>query len=180
MIDLPAIYLFNVDNDFIDFFSNKINYYKDISFSVNNTDVSTDTNVSTVNGFQTANILKLDENDVIKKLNFLKQKIENKCKCNFIYHWVHLIEYEKGGFQKLHNHEKNEDFSLIIYLNSCSDGVTEFRLNEKRKSYVRYPPEKGRCIMFLSTIYHRALPTTQNKKVLVLGLKFNKNYYKRI
>ena len=166
MIDLPAVCTFNVDNDFIDFFSNKINYYKEISFSVNDT--------TTVNGFQTGNILQLDENDVIQKLNFLKQKIENKCKCKFIYHWAHLIEYENDGHQELHSHDQNEDFSLIIYLNSCSDGVTEFLLNEKRKSYVRYPPEKGRCIMFLSSIYHRGLPTTQNKKVLVLGLKFNK------
>ena len=166
MIDLPAVCTFNVDNDFIDFFSNKINYYKEISFSVNDT--------TTVNGFQTGNILQLDENDVIQKLNFLKQKIENKCKCKFIYHWAHLIQYENDGHQELHNHDQNEDFSLIIYLNSCSDGVTELLLNEKRKSYVRYPPEKGRCIMFLSSIYHRGLPTTQNKKVLVLGLKFNK------
>ena len=166
MIDLPAVCTFNVDNDFIDFFSNKINYYKEISFSVNDT--------TTVNGIQTGNILQLDENDVIQKLNFLKQKIENKCKCKFIYHWAHLIQYENDGHQELHNHDQNEDFSLIIYLNSCSDGVTEFLLNEKRKSYVRYPPEKGRCIMFLSSIYHRGLPTTQNKKVLVLGLNFNK------
>ena len=166
MIDLPAVCTFNVDNDFIDFFSNKINYYKEISFSVNDT--------TTVNGFQTGNILQLDENDVIQKLNFLKQKIENKCKCKFIYHWAHLIQYENDGHQELHNHDQNEDFSLIIYLNSCYDGVTEFLLNEKRKSYVRYPPEKGRCIMFLSSIYHRGLPTTQNKKVLVLGLNFNK------
>ena len=166
MIDLHAVCTFNVDNDFIDFFSNKINYYKEISFSVNDT--------TTVNGFQTGNILQLDENDVIQKLNFLKQKIENKCKCKFIYHWAHLIQYENDGHQELHNHDQNEDFSLIIYLNSCSDGVTEFLLNEKRKSYVRYPPEKGRCIMFLSSIYHRGLPTTQNKKVLVLGLNFNK------
>ena len=166
MIDLPAVCTFNVDNDFIDFFSNKINYYKEISFSVNDT--------TTVNGFQTGNILQLDENDVIQKLNFLKQKIENKCKCKFIYHWAHLIQYENDGHQELHNHDQNEDFSLIIYLNSCSDGVTEFLLNEKRKSYVRYPPEKGRCIMFLSSKYHRGLPTTQNKKVLVLGLNFNK------
>jgi len=166
VIDLPAVCTFNVDNDFIDFFSNKINYYKEISFSVNDT--------TTVNGFQTGNILQLDENDVIQKLNFLKQKIENKCKCKFIYHWAHLIQYENDGHQELHNHDQNEDFSLIIYLNSCSDGVTEFLLNEKRKSYVRYPPEKGRCIMFLSSIYHRGLPTTQNKKVLVLGLNFNK------
>ena len=166
MIDLPAVCTFNVDNDIIDFFSNKINYYKEISFSVNDT--------TTVNGFQTGNILQLDENDVIQKLNFLKQKIENKCKCKFIYHWAHLIQYENDGHQELHNHDQNEDFSLIIYLNSCSDGVTEFLLNEKRKSYVRYPPEKGRCIMFLSSIYHRGLPTTQNKKVLVLGLNFNK------
>ena len=166
MFDLPAVCTFNVDNDFIDFFSNKINYYKEISFSVNDT--------TTVNGFQTGNILQLDENDVIQKLNFLKQKIENKCKCKFIYHWAHLIQYENDGHQELHNHDQNEDFSLIIYLNSCSDGVTEFLLNEKRKSYVRYPPEKGRCIMFLSSIYHRGLPTTQNKKVLVLGLNFNK------
>ena len=114
------------------------------------------------------------DNPVIQKLNFLKQKIENKCKCKFIYHWAHLIQYENDGHQELHNHDQNEDFSLIIYLNSCSDGVTEFLLNEKRKSYVRYPPEKGRCIMFLSSIYHRGLPTTQNKKVLVLGLNFNK------
>ncbi len=166
MIDLPAVYLFNVDDDFVDFFDKKIKFYKEKSFYVDDT--------QTVNGFQTNNILALNENDVIMKLNLLKEKIEKKCKCKFIYHWAHLIEYENDGHQELHNHDQNEDFSLIIYLNSCSDGVTEFLLNDKRKSYVRYPPEKGRCIMFLSSIYHRGLPTTQNKKVLVLGLKFNK------
>ena len=171
MIDLPAVYTFNVDDNFIDFFSNKINYYKEISFSVNDT--------TTVNGFQTDNIFQLNENDVIEKLNFLKQKIENKCKCKFIYHWAHLIEYEKGGYQELHNHNENEDFSLIVYLNSCSDGLTEFVLNDKREIDFRYIPKKGECIMFLSSIFHRGLPTTQHKKVLVLGLKFNKDYYDR-
>ena len=52
MIDLPAVYLFNVDNDFVDFFDKKIKFYKEISFYVKDT--------LTVNGFQTDKIIALN------------------------------------------------------------------------------------------------------------------------
>ena len=165
MIDLPAFYEFNIDDNFIDFFDNKIKIYEDNNYTVGENETAT------INGAQTNNILELNDDEVNEKLNLLLRVIENKSKCKFTYQWAHLIRYNEEGYQDIHNHDHNEDVSLLIYLNTCLDGKTEFLINQKRKIKFYRNPEKGKCVMFLSSIYHRALPSSQNKKVLVLGLR---------
>ena len=79
---------------------------------------------------------------------------------------LHFIEYNKGGFQKIHNHEKAEEHSFILYLNTC-DGDTCFGhpLN------IKFEPIKGRLVVFSSDLWHYALKNWKdNKKVLVGGI----------
>jgi len=168
-MDLPAFYEFFVDDQFIDFFDKKFEIYKQKFFLIEKN------SSATYNGVQTPNILNLNENDVYEILNYFKEKIEKKCGCKFKYHWVHLIEYEYGGYQLEHSHDHNEDFSIIVYLNNCDDGETYFYLNKKKNVIEKIFPRKGKSIMFLSSILHGANKTTKNKKVLVLGINYDKS-----
>ena len=167
MINLPAFYEFYIDDDFVNFFNDKMKDYEKNNYLEGKNDTAT------VNGKQTKNILELNDNETNKKLNSLIELIENKSKCKLKYQWVHLVRYNKEGYQDMHRHDYNEDISLIIYLNTCTDGKTEFLINEKRKIKFFRHPEKGKCIMFLSSISHRALPSSENKTVLVLGFRLN-------
>ena len=124
MINLPAFYEFYVDDDFVNFFNDKMKDYEKNNYLEGKNDTAT------VNGKQTKNILELNDNETDKKLNSLIQLIENKSKCKLKYQWVHLVRYNKEGYQDMHRHDYNEDISLIIYLNTCTDGKTEFLIKE--------------------------------------------------
>jgi hypothetical protein len=165
-MDLPYYYEFFVDNDIIDFFNDKLDFYKS-----NKNFFIPENSSATINGIQTCNMLNFDDKDVEHYLNILKNKIEKKCETNLYYHWSHLIEYKNNRHQQLHKHDHNEDFSIIVYLNTCEDGETLFYINQKRNITHTCFPEKGKSIMFSSTIYHSANKTFSNKRVLVLGLK---------
>jgi hypothetical protein len=110
----------------------------------------------TINGFQTKNVI-----------NFFTEEIKLKILNNYnllgtIKH-VHFIEYFNDGFQKEHNHQKTERDSFILYLND-SDGDTVFKLNNEE---IKVKPEKGKIVFFDSKIFHYALPSFLNKKVMV-------------
>ena len=165
-MDLPAFYEFFVGGYFINFFNNKLDYYKknsDFFIPKNST--------ATVDGIQTRNILEFGEKDVQRQLNYLKSRLQKKCKTKFEYHWTHLIEYNYGGYQSQHTHDHNEDFSIVTYLNTCKSGETIFVLNEKRGIIKKVFPERGKSIMFHSSIQHGANNCFENKRILVLGLK---------
>jgi hypothetical protein len=165
-MDLPHVYEFFVDDEFVNFFNEKLNLYKTKSNLLIPKNSS-----ATYNGIQTHNMLTFGEKDVEYQLNIFKNKIEKKCGTNFYYHWSHLIEYENSGHQKIHKHDHNEDFSIILYLNTCEDGETIFHINQVRNITYTCLPKRGKCIMFSSTIYHGANKSFSNKRVLVLGLK---------
>lgn len=119
----------------------------------------------TRNGFQTPNLFdyKLIEE---KKINSLSQeimKIFGKER-SYLFH-IHLIEYEKGGYQKAHDHKQTEDYSFILYLND-SDGNTVFDTIG-----VETVPEKGKIIFFSSDLWHWAKPSKRNKKIVVGAIK---------
>jgi hypothetical protein len=80
---------------------------------------------------------------------------------------LHMIEYEKSGFQNEHTHEKTDWWSFILYLNNC-DGSTMFDVN---KNEFEVKPEKGKIIFFSGKLKHKGLETTMNKKVLVGSIK---------
>ena len=75
---------------------------------------------------------------------------------------LHFIDYDKGGYQKPHNHVKTEKYSFILYLND-SDGLTYFEepINEK------ITPKKGKTLVFKSDVNHGAEASFKNKRVLV-------------
>ena len=130
----------------------------------------------TFNGIQTKNVLGL--NDFQRDIKFqecLKKVLHNAEKglqLKLHYYWVHLIEYKRGGFQTEHNHALNEDYSSILYLNTCRGGETYFI--EESQPPVSFPPEKRKMITFPSHINHGAKKTSSwftNKKVLVCGMR---------
>ena len=72
MIDLPAFHEFYIDDDFVNFFIDKMKDYEKNNYLEGNNDTAT------VNGKQTKNILELNDNGTNKKLDSLIQLVENK------------------------------------------------------------------------------------------------------
>ena len=112
----------------------------------------------TKKGVQTNNIINLFNNKLIKKM-LPMQNIEREV------FWLHYIKYNKGGYQKQHNHP-DEKYSFILYLNDA-DGDTVF----KEPMNMKITPEKGRVIIFDGKILHYAEPSFKEKKVLVGAIK---------
>ena len=130
----------------------------------------------TYNGIQTKNVLGLDDFQRDSKFQECLKKVlhnaERGLKLKLKYYWVHLIEYERGGFQMEHNHVSNEDYSSILYLNTCRGGETYF--NMESQPFVSFSPEKRKIITFPSHIDHGARKTSSwfiNKKVMVCGMR---------
>lgn len=163
---LPSLYQFEVDENITNFFITKLNQYKiDINYVISKN------SSSTINGIQTKNILKFADMQTLEVLNDLRFTFEKTFQINLEYFWVHMIEYEHQGYQNLHDHSNNEDFSFILYLNSCDTGNTTFILNQSRDIKVVVKPIKNTGVFFLSSLHHSADITTDNKKVLVGGLR---------
>jgi hypothetical protein len=126
---------------------------------------------ATFKGIQSANALHLiDFQEDCKFQEALKNILEigeHLIKTTLYYYWVHFVEYHSGGYQGIHNHVHNEDYSLILYLNTCKGGQTEF------ESGVMCTPKKNQLVIFQSSINHRARETQSwdNKKVLVCGVR---------
>ena len=108
---------------------------------------------ATINGLQSTNI----RDHIV--LNFLPWDFSSRTD------WIHYIEYNVGGYQKRHKHEKHEKYSWILYLND-SDGDTIFFTEGK----IRVTPRKGKLVIFSSDIEHEAMTTMMGKKVLVGGI----------
>lgn len=109
----------------------------------------------TKDGFQTGNILEFKNNLQIKK--DVEKMLLNKYN---VFH-IHLIDYNKGGYQERHNHAKTEDYSFIIYLNTAEKGETVFENIGKVKC------EENKIIVFKSNIWHYGLPCSSRKLVAV-------------
>ena len=126
---------------------------------------------ATQNGVQTENILKLSDfcNDgpFYRTLHRLRRIAEQQTGFNFELRHIHMIEYNYGGYQTPHTHDHNEDYSCILYLNTCDDGETRFPDHG-----INHFPEEGKMVIFPATAYHGASETTSGKKILVMG--FNK------
>ena len=122
----------------------KNNNFEDISFRT-----------MTEKGFQTGNIINYFSKELLKEI-LPFNGFDERC-----FH-LHYIEYSDGGRQVNHNHIDTEEYSFIVYLND-SDGGTYFQepINTK------VVPEKGKVIIFKSSVYHGGLPSFKNKKVLV-------------
>ena len=91
--------------------------------------------------------------------------------------WIHYIEYDVGGFQKRHKHEKHEKFSWVLYLND-SDGDTVFyneKLNDNYKELTvqsRNKPVKNQAVLFDGLQYHSSSVPEKNTTRIALNINF--------
>ena len=109
----------------------------------------------TVNGYQSDNIVKLFNKNLLKKILPIQEFYKK------IFH-IHYIEYFLNGYQEEHNHINSEKYSFILYLNN-SNGDTIFNHPINK----RICPELGKLIFFDSSIGHKGEMSTQSKKILV-------------
>ena len=164
------IYNGKIDSDITDNILSNWECYK--NNSLNLCDIS---RTCTHNGIQTKNVLLLSDfqnNQFIKSLNRLLEICKSILKLNISFHYVHFVEYFADGYQSIHNHKNHEDFSLILYLNTCESGETYF------ESGNTYLPIKNNIVLFSSYHNHGAnfINAPDNKKVLVCGFRRTLNY----
>jgi hypothetical protein len=113
---------------------------------------------ATKNGYQSNNIVKLFNTNILKKIVPINELYKK------IFH-IHYIRYNKGGYQEEHLH-KPDDYSFILYLNnSDGDTVIKHPINKK------FTPKKGKIVVFNGKILHYAEPSFKNKKILVGAMK---------
>jgi hypothetical protein len=131
-------------NEVIEIIENNKKYFKDVS-----------SKTCTNNGFQSQNIINIFSMELLKKIisfnNFF----------NKTFH-IHYIKYRNNGSQKRHNHALTEKYSFILYLNNSDGGTVFFEPINKMIC-----PEKGKLIVFDSSIEHEATPSFKEKQILV-------------
>ena len=119
------------------------------------------------NCFATLNLLEYPHSKIFYNyIGELKQKIEETLGIDLEYFYMHMVDYTNGGFMRKHNHDHNEDYSFILYLNTCDDGATVLHLEEP---YI-VQPKLGNLLLFSSSISHSS-HYSKSKQVLVGGLK---------
>ena len=117
--------------------------------------------------FATTNLLGLVKDNVFDQhLEYLKDICEAAAGKRLSYHYLHMISYDAGGYMTRHSHEHNEDYSFILYLNSCKDGATI--LHEDKDYHII--PQRNRMLVFTADSEHSA-QFSDSKRILVGGLK---------
>tara|TARA_B100000287_G_scaffold184477_1_gene174456 strand:- start:9 stop:512 length:504 start_codon:yes stop_codon:yes gene_type:complete len=152
-----------VDDDISNFFLKKLKYF------ASRPRIFYD-HTSTMKGdyFGSVNLLPFLDKKAFTYLERIKKKVEEFVSTSLMYHYLHMLDYTKGGYIELHNHIKAEDYSSLLYLNDCDDGATYFISDGKEYEFL---PEKNKLLMYPSHILHGGRYTT-SKKVLVSGYKF--------
>ena len=117
--------------------------------------------------FATTNLLGLVKDNVFDQhLEYLKDISEAAAGKRLSYHYLHMISYDAGGYMTSHSHEHNEDYSFILYLNSCKDGATI--LHEDKDYHII--PQRNRMLVFTADSEHSA-QFSDSKRILGGGLK---------
>ena len=117
----------------------------------------------TINGFQTNNISEVP--CMQDTLNDILEYLPIK---NLKHRWFHLIDYDKNGCQKAHDHQKTEDFSYILYLTDCKNGGETIFYEDKNITTIK--PQKNKLIFFDANLWHEGNATIDHKKVAVGAL----------
>ena len=155
---------FFVEDEVSDYFNLLLLFVSD------NTDVYKDSKNSSLssNCFSTLNLLdKVPSEKFYNYIGILLSLCQRELNLNLEYFYIHMVNYENGGNMKIHQHIHNEDYSFILYLNSCTDGNTILHLDNKTHKVI---PVKNKVLLFPSNIPHSA-EYSNSKKVLVGGLK---------
>jgi hypothetical protein len=162
---------FFVDSKFADFF----NTYFDVAYSLDFLEETKNSSLSK-NCFSTINLLKFEQEE-----KFYEIVAELQAVCSEIliskleYTYLHLVDYTNGGIMSPHSHDHAEDFSYILYLNTCDDGETVLEYKHTTK---QVKPIKDKVLLFSSKIVHSS-NYSNSKKVLVGGLKIKRESYGR-
>lgn len=175
--NLLGLQIFNLlDPSVCDMLSERLEYIKNnnLSENINNTCFKSD-------GYQSGNLLDVPDYQLLEFSLRLKFSLSEKFHCHqsdldFVF--LHFLDYGKIGHMEEHDHKDKEDLTFLLYLNDCSDGGTEFYLNNanadsKKRSTFTVIPKKGKMAVFSSLISHRGLESLQGKKILAGGLKYN-------
>ena len=89
-------------------------------------------------------------------------------------------DYRDGGYVKKHSHFGKDDFTILIYLNTCETGRTGFYFEDEgmnnRYPSIRVTPTKGLACCFSGDMQHDVETTLEPKKTLVIGIKVNLEY----
>lgn len=119
------------------------------------------------NCFATLNLLEFPHSNIFYNyIDTLRIKCEERIGENLEYVYLHIVDYSNGGSMGEHKHSHNEDYSFILYLNTCDDGATTLLLREPYKIL----PTANKVLLFSSFISHMS-DYSESKKVLVGGLK---------
>jgi hypothetical protein len=115
--------------------------------------------------FQTDNVLTGNIEPILDKI-----LIETKLKDYVCHETLHLIDYQKRGYQKGHDHTIHDnEYSYVLYLTTCvKGGETVFKSNKSKKVVM---PERGKLVLFDKFLYHYGRPTIDRKKAAVGGLR---------
>ena len=168
MNDFSLLKTFEVDPKFGSFLNRKFEEYrsshppwtKDDGFNIS--------------GYQTPNLLSWDDKEY---QNFIVSDVDNLiCKyvpCVWDYHYIHFLDYDKGGRMELHNHKEHEDFVLFIYLKTCQSGQTVFYLNDlfPERTTISVTPKENLGAVFSAMVDHEGLHTKEHKRIFVCGIK---------
>jgi len=162
---------FFVDSKFVDFF----NEYFHSAYSL---EFLEETKLSSLskNCFATVNLLKYQQEEIFYELVAELQLICSKIlESELEYTYLHLVDYSNGGIMSPHSHKHAEDFSYILYLNTCTDGETVLKYTHTTKEV---KPVKSKVLLFSSEIVHSS-NYSNSKKVLVGRLKIKRESYGR-
>lgn len=129
----------------------------------------------TINGTQTKSVLNfIDQSCIDNLFECIKKYVEqyygnNIFSYQFFIDHMHLIKYNKGGYQLGHTHHNFEDHSFIVYLND-SNATTRIYLD---RSYKEIKSVRGNCVVFDSSLFHESTPCNDTRNVLVGSIKFS-------
>ena len=139
-----------------------------LEYSVDNYSDSSE-GTCTVNGYQTENVINLINPDVLSEIKscslvHVNNMAEDYAFDDILIDYVHIIKYNVGGYQTLHNHYETEDMSFIIHL-SDTTSATVFKHYDYEE---RITGKVGDMLVFNSCISHYG-DVVKEKKVVAVG-----------
>ena len=134
----------------------------------------------TVGGIQSKNVsnsmTKPIKDEIVTFLNqYIYYYYRNSLqRFTYIIDHIHIIKYNRGGFQKIHTHHHLEDHSFIICLND-STGKTRLYAN---KDPVDVDSKRNKIYAFTSAFFHEGLICDDERRIVVGSVRFSDKVWK--
>lgn len=173
--NFPLFKTFEVSDTIVDFLNSTLGWYRSANDNHHNP------NFEGEDCFRTGNLVLWDDSEFNKFSDTALRELYSEHlgieKDKFEFTWACMLDYGSGATMGLHKHMHNEDFGIVIYLNDCDDGQTDFFLNDYNmnslmRTKISITPQKGFAACFSSMVFHEGSFSTQNKKMFVSGMKF--------